>query len=795
MNSIAAHSLAKTTSITRTLRVRGLVQGVGFRPTVWRIANEIKLAGNVLNDGEGILINLFASEEQLTLFTQQLQNECPKLACIDHIEIIQSTENISHSDFKIIKSQDTHISTGIIADAATCKDCLQELNTPNDNRHAYPFINCTHCGPRFSIIKRIPYDRKNTSMANFKLCQHCLTEYENPADRRFHAQPTACEKCGPELILFDNKGCQLKSINAIKDFAQYIKDGYIVAIKGIGGIHLACDSHNKKAVEELRLRKNRPHKPLAMMAKNISQINQYCSVNNIEKEALNSSAAPIVILDALTADFLLPEAISPQQKQWGFMLPYSPLHHLLMAELDNPIVLTSGNLSDEPQCIDNKDALNRLSKIADYFLLHNRDIENRIDDSVVRRMHNKIQVLRRARGFAPGQISIPKGFKQHPEILALGGELKNTFCLLKNGRAILSQHMGDLEDARTFHDFQKNIKLYLNLYQHKPDILVCDKHPEYLSSKYAIEYSEKEHIAVKTVQHHHAHIAACMIDNQLDINTSPIIGVAFDGLGFGEDGSLWGGEFLLCDYQQAKRLAHLKPVTMPGGTQAMCEPWRNTWAQLSTLFNWDELAIKHEKLALMQLLNKKPIKTLQQMMNKKLNSPVCTSAGRLFDAVAAATGLFSDECSFEGQAAIALENCIDEKNINKLSPYPFKLNTENSVYELDVSPMWESLLSNLQAKTASSIISTRFHLGLANVIVNTCLLLAKEHNVDQVALSGGVFQNRTLFELVVDGLSKQEINVLSHQQIPANDGGLALGQAVIAAARHIKEQATNKQSH
>ncbi len=770
---------------TRTLRVRGLVQGVGFRPTVWRLANDLGLTGNVCNDGKGVLIHFFASTEMLKHFSQTLFNECPPLSRIDSIEEIHNADEISNDGFQIINSAQTEIATGIIADAATCGDCLHELDDIKNRRYRYPFLNCTHCGPRFSIIRSLPYDRANTSMSTFELCGNCSNEYKNPADRRFHAQPTACEKCGPAVFLCDDKGNTITTTDAIVEAARQLKLGKILAIKGIGGIHLACDASNKSAVEHLRQQKNRPHKPLALMAKNLEQVGRYCTLSEVEIDALSSPAAPIVILESRDTK-LLPENIAPDQKQWGFMLPYSPLHHLLMAELSHPIVLTSGNRSDEPQCTDNDDAIKRLANIAELFLLHDRAIENRIDDSVVRQMNGQIQVLRRARGYAPGHITLPAGFDKHPPLLAFGGELKSTFCLLKNGHAILSQHMGDLEDARTFNDYQKNLSLYLDLYVHQAEVLAVDNHPEYLSTKLGIDWAAKKNLPVTQIQHHHAHIAACMIDNNIDLDEDSVIGVAFDGLGFGEDGTLWGGEFLLADYQQYKRLAHLKPVVLPGASQAMREPWRNTWAQLNATLGWDLFVKKYATLELHKTLNRKPVHILQQMCDKGINSPLSSSAGRLFDAIAAATGLAPQRCSYEGQAAMALETCMDKQDLKQVSPYPFKLKKQDGIYELDPTPMWSTLLDDLTAKATTSIIAARFHRGLARAIVDTASLLARENNINRVALSGGVFQNRSLFELVIAGLRKKNIIVLTHQQVPANDGGIALGQAIIAAAREIK---------
>ncbi|MGB5198857.1 MAG: Sua5/YciO/YrdC/YwlC family protein, partial [Sedimenticolaceae bacterium] len=480
--------------------------------------------------------------------------------------------------------------------------------------------------------------------------------------------------------------------------------------------------------------------------------------------------------------------IAPGQGRWGFMLPYSPLHHLLMADLGRPIVLTSGNLSDEPQCIDNAEALDRLKGIADAFLLHDRPIENRIDDSVVRRMGDRIQILRRGRGYAPGHIPLPLGFADHPPLLALGGELKNTFCLLKDGHAILSQHMGDLEDARTYADFQHNIALYRTLFDHAPSALVVDRHPEYLSSKLGRRWAAEQQLPLLEVQHHHAHIAACLADNAVDLNDGPVIGIALDGLGFGDDGTLWGGEILLADYLDYQRLAHLKPVAMPGGAQAMREPWRNTCAQLLAAFGDEAFAQLDDATDLRDLLDDKPIHTVRQMIGKGINAPLASSAGRLFDAVAAAVGLAPSRSSYEGEAAMALESAIDAEGLQAASPYPFQIDTASGRSVLDPKPCWEGLIGDLRQGVSQAIIAARFHQGLAQALVTLATDLARRNGVARIALSGGVFQNRVLFDLVQDGLCHAGLQVLAHRQVPANDGGLSLGQAAIAAARLIKQR-------
>lgn len=773
--------------VERQIRVRGLVQGVGFRPTVWRLAKGYGLHGEVCNDGDGVLIRARALPEVLDRFCAALWDECPPLARIDSINQGTGDDAIPLDDFRIGASEHSTVSTGVVADAATCPDCLGELQNPSDRRFHYAFTNCTHCGPRLSIIRSIPYDRANTSMAEFELCSDCRREYEDPADRRFHAQPNACPTCGPQVWLSNGDGTRIDTDQPIDTAARHIAAGAIVAVKGIGGFHLACDATNPVAVAELRRRKQRPHKPLALMARDLDQIRTYCHVCDIEAVALQSTAAPVVVLQSLNRQ-RLPEAIAPGQRHWGFMLPYSPLHHMLLDGLSHPIVLTSGNRSDEPQCIDNEDALHRLGDIADVFLLHDRAIANRIDDSVVRRMGIDIQLLRRARGFAPGHIPLPPGFADHPELLALGGELKNTFCMLKEGQAILSQHMGDLEDARTYADYQYNIALYRDLYQHRPVALAIDQHPEYLSSKWGREWSDERDLELLEIQHHHAHIAACMADNGLPLRSQPVIGLALDGLGFGTDGTLWGGEFLLADYRSFRRLAHLRPIAMPGAAQALREPWRNTYAQLRACLGQEALERLVADLPLAGYLGSKPLKTLDRMISKGVNAPLTSSAGRLFDAVAGAAGLCSDRISFEGQAAMALEASLADVTFPVAGAYPFQAVREDAVWRLNPQSMWESLLTDLRRRQSVATIAARFHQGFAHALIGLADRLRNETGCNTVALSGGVMQNQTLFELVRKGLVEKQLNVITHHQVPANDGGIALGQAVIAAARLINER-------
>lgn len=769
---------------TRALRVRGLVQGVGFRPTVWRLACEHGLSGDVCNDGEGVLITARATPERLDAFVQALFENCPPLGRIDAIEAVVPDETPARKGFHIRESRQTPIDTAVAADAATCPACLAELHDTLARRHRYAFTNCTHCGPRLSIVQRLPYDRTHTSMSAFEMCEDCRGEYNDPADRRFHAQPIACPACGPRLLLYDADARPIEHDDPLGETARRIRAGEIVAIKGLGGIHLACDATQARVVERLRRLKHRPHKPLALMARDLEHIKTYCRIDEIEASALAGPAAPIVLLEAREGA-RLPHALAPDQKQWGFMLPYTPVHHLLMEQLQHPIVLSSGNRSDEPQCTDNEEAFERLNGIAEAYLLHDRPIVNRIDDSVVHRMGRGIRILRRARGYAPGHIPLPPGFEQSPPVLAMGGELKNTFCLLRHGHAVLSQHIGDLEEARTYADYRRNLTLYADLYQHEADLVAVDAHPEYLSSKLGREWGREKACQWVEVQHHHAHIAACMADNGVGLNEAPLIGIALDGLGMGDDGTLWGAEFLLADYRGYRRLAHLKAVPLPGGTQALREPWRNTFAQLHAALGWANVATAYEDLELTRRLKRKPLAALEHMITQGINSPMCSSAGRLFDALAWAIGLTGDRQTHEGQAAMALEAGVEPIHTGDDTAYPFDLDTRGDPLILDPAPCWRALLDDLRAGATPAQTARRFHHGLAKALVESAVHLAQQQGVDRIALSGGVFQNRCLFERVSNGLRERSLKVLTHHRVPANDGGLSLGQALVAAARQI----------
>jgi hydrogenase maturation protein HypF len=800
----SAAGIAVTTA-AETVRLRGIVQGVGMRPTVWRIAHELSLVGDVCNDGEGVVIRLLGAPAALDEFIKRLNARIPPLARIDSIlRESMSPADIDVDGFQIVGSVDTGARTGIAADAAACPSCIADTLDPFNRRFRYPFTNCTHCGPRLSIIEAIPYDRANTSMSAFEQCEACMAEYRNPADRRFHAQPNACHVCGPRARLerVDQRVLCVESLTQLDDVdaaCTLLQQGHIVAIKGIGGFHLAVDATCADAVVELRRRKHRDHKPLALMARTLDIIEQYCHLDSLERALLCSPQAPIVILqrrcDTQPARPIA-DAVAPDHPTLGFMLPYTPLHHLLLKRMDRPIVLTSANHAEEPQCTGNEQARQRLADIADYLLLHDRDIVNRIDDSVVRVMAGQARLLRRARGYAPASLPLPPGFDQAGDWLALGGELKNTFCLLKDGSAVVSQHMGDLEDAATFFDYERNLELYAQLFQHKPTGFAVDRHPEYLSSKLGREWALRDKLPLVEVQHHHAHIASCLADNHRPLDAPAVLGIALDGLGLGDDGALWGGEFLLADYTGYERIGTFKPVALPGATQAMREPWRNTYAHLAAELGWARLQFDYGELELVSFLHSKPLSALDAMIASGRHAPLASSCGRLFDAVAAAVGIRREYVSYEGQAAIELEAIVNRKALEDEGAelaYPFsipRLKGSGLPY-IEPVAMWQALLGDLILGTEPGVIAARFHRGLINAITHMAHKLAQqgeERIIDTIALSGGVFQNRILFEGVINRLEGNGFTVLAHRNLPANDAGLSLGQAVVAAAQQIQRR-------
>ncbi len=762
------------------IRVRGVVQGVGFRPFVWQLAQQLGLAGVVANDGQGVRIELCCSATQCAEFMQQLQRHSPPLAQIQALESRPVQLNPT-GQFDIIASQSGAVRTGCAADAASCAQCLSELNDPANRRYRYPFINCTHCGPRLSIVQSIPWDRPSTSMAVFPLCPACQGEYDDPGDRRFHAQPNACPDCGPQLWLETPDGAMLEAPGELfSELQAQLQAGKILAIRGLGGFHLVCDATNATAVARLRQRKARPAKPLALMVADLDVLTGYAQRTAQADAALQSPAAPIALL-ARHSDCGLPDAVAPGQYQLGFMLPATPLHHLLMAGLQTPLVMTSGNRSGQPQAISNDEARQQLVGIADLLVLHNREIINRLDDSVLRDTPVGVQLLRRARGYAPQPLSLPPGFEQADDLLALGAELKNTFCLINAGQAILSQHLGDLTDAQTYDRWEQAISLYRQLYQHQPALLAHDQHPDYRSTQFAQAQSLQTGIPLAAVQHHHAHIASCMGEHGYPRTAAPVLGICFDGTGYGDDGTLWGGEFLRADYCQVQRLGSLTPVPLMGGSQAIREPWRNLFAQLEAWQAGGDWA------QLWPALAAKPLPTLRAMLKKQLNCPLSSSAGRLFDAVAAALGCSFTAISYEGQAAIELETLARQCSA-EVKGYPFDCQQHEGRWLLDPAPMWQALIADLQAARPAAEIAQAFQLGLADQSALLAGQLARAHSIRTVVLSGGVIQNQCLQQRLVSQLQAQGLQVWLPQQLPANDGGIAFGQALVAAARQLQHK-------
>ncbi|HKN29001.1 MAG TPA: carbamoyltransferase HypF [Roseiarcus sp.] len=784
--------------VAMEIRVRGRVQGVGFRPTVWRIARELELVGEVLNDAEGVLVRIGGKPSDVEDFITRVESEPPPLARIDRIEA-HAFDGPLPPQFRIVESLAGDPHTQVAPDAAICAACAEEILNPFERRYCYPFTNCTHCGPRLSIVKGIPYDRANTTMAPFPMCEACGGEYRNPADRRFHAEVIACHICGPSptLVRFDGRATsfdQRSMLDCVDAVRGLITKGEIVAVKGLGGFQLACDAANAEAVARLRRLKRRDAKPFALMARDLDIVRRYCTVGPAEERALVGAAAPIVLLKADKAE-RLPDEVAPGLATLGFMLPTTPLHLMMLARMERPVVMTSGNLSEEPQVIDDAAARMRLGEIAAYALTHDREIANRVDDSVAREMAGRMRLLRRARGFAPAPIALPPGFEAAPELLAMGGELKATFCLVKDGEAILSQHQGDLENVETFDAYRKNLALYAELFRHAPRALVADRHPEYLSTKLAETWARAKSLPLIEAQHHHAHVAACLVENGVPLDATPALGIVLDGLGWGDDGTIWGGEFLLADYRGYERLGAFKPVAMPGGAQAAREPWRNLYAHLTAEMGWAEFSLNFAELEVYRDLSRRPRGTLDAMIRGAVNSPMASSCGRLFDAVAAVLNVCRERQAYEGEAGARLEAIVDLDAMggdDQDSAYPFatpNLPSSGLPY-IEPLAMWRALLGDLVLKTPAPLMTARFHKGLAKIIVAMAKKLARRDDAggarfDTVALTGGCFQNRVLFEEVVRRLEQENFIVLSHAEVPANDGGLALGQAAIGAARLI----------
>lgn len=751
------------------IEVQGIVQGVGFRPFVYTLARKHGLGGEVFNDSRGVRIEIEGEEQALRDFLEALQAQPPPLAHIDGIRFRNHLPPTGTGIFSIRESSPIDERRALIPpDAATCRDCMEELFSPSDRRYRYPFINCTNCGPRFTIVEGIPYDRHLTTMRGFRMCADCRREYSNPADRRFHAQPNACSACGPHVygVAGGASPCAALDSDAIAEALSRLGKGQIVAIKGLGGFHLACDACDKNAVATLRRQKHREEKPFALMARDVAMVRRFCRVDPAEEALLHSESRPIVLLRKL-ADGTLPEEVAANQKYLGFMLPYTPLHHLLLAGSSQPLVMTSGNLSDEPIAFRDEDALERLRVIADYFLMHDREICIRTDDSVLRAFQERPYPIRRSRGYVPHPIRLDFEFER--QILACGAELKNTFALARGREVFVSQHIGDLENLETLESFQRGIEHFRMLFDLRPEAVAYDLHPEYLSTKYALAL---EDVSLKVgVQHHHAHVAACMAENNL---VGDVLGVAFDGLGYGADGRLWGSEFLHASLAGFERAAHLEYLPMPGGVQAIRQPWRMACVCLQQAFGEGFMDLD---LHFVRRLDSRRWQALSQMIARGVNCPQTSSMGRLFDAVSALLGL-GDEVSYEGQAAVRLEMTADE---DEMASYEFGFGGDGGA--ILVSPLVRSIVADLQNNVALSQIASHFHNAVADLIGRVANRMRRERGLDRVVLSGGVFQNVLLLERTCRVLEALGLDVYVHRQVPANDGGIALGQAVVAAVK------------
>ncbi|KIZ45523.1 MULTISPECIES: carbamoyltransferase HypF [Rhodopseudomonas] len=764
------------------IRVRGVVQGVGFRPFIYALAHRLGLVGEVHNDDEGVLIHVAGSRHAIDALAAAITEECPPLAQVSAVERAPWSPPAGLTLFSIAASPASRgqHTAGVVPDARICAACAAEIDSAGERRHRYAFASCTTCGPRFSILEAIPYDRATTTMSGFAMCPDCRREYDSPADRRFHAQPIACPVCGPRLWLQRAADELLPAADPLAAAVAALRQGQIVGLKGLGGFHLACDAGNEIAVAALRQRKRRPAKPFALMAPDLNAIRRFCFVDATEAALLASPAAPIVLLLRQPAAGLAP-AVAPNQNLLGFMLPTTPLHHLLLREFGGALVMTSGNVSGEPQVISNDEAQAKLGGFADLFVMHDRPIARRLDDSVARVVRGEARLLRHARGYAPAPRSLPPGFADAPAVLALGGEMKAAICLLRGNEALLSHHLGDLEEPLTYGEFVRAIGDYAQLFDHRPAALAADLHPAYRSTHWAEAAAAAHNLPLIQVQHHHAHIAAAMAERHWPRDGGRVVGIALDGVGFGADGTVWGGEILLCDYTNFTRMACLQPVPLPGGARAVTEPWRNLLAQLDGAFGVDGTMARLPHLPGGAILAAQPLGVLRQAMAQGLNAPLSSSCGRLFDAVAAALDLAPVRLSFEGEAAMALEALAGPSDDTQC--YPFKLATATDPWIIDPAPMWTALLADLADGVPTATIAARFHHGLAAAFCDTALRIARDHDAKAIALGGGVFQNGMLLQACLTRLGQAALPVLAPAQIPANDGGLAFGQAIIAAAR------------
>ncbi|MGD2185209.1 MAG: carbamoyltransferase HypF [Desulfobacterales bacterium] len=748
----------------KKIEVNGIVQGVGFRPFVFNLANQYDLKGEVANTAAGVSIHIEGPPEHIQAFETDLAAKCPPLAHV--VQISGHPERVKpFADFRIAKSRgQAQMATLISPDVSICKDCLHELFNPKDRRYLYPFINCTNCGPRYTIIDDIPYDRPKTSMRHFKMCAACQSEYDDPTDRRFHAQPNACAECGPHVSLYTNQQESVDTDNPIEKAADLMRRGQIVALKGLGGFHLVADAENGAAVMRLRNRKLREEKPFAIMSADLEGIRKYAVIEPPEEKLLRSIQRPIVLLKKRIPNAIA-EEVAPRNKYWGVMLPYTPLHYLLLEYGFTALVMTSANLSEEPIAIDNDDAFERLADIADFFLIHNRDIYLRSDDSIVRHTAGHTRYIRRSRGFVPIPVFLDYPV---PSILACGAELKNTICITKGDKAFISQHIGDLENLATLDFFELTVAHLQRILEIAPEIIACDMHPDYLSTQYARQQRGMQQIEV---QHHHAHIVSGMAEHRL---AGEVIGLSFDGTGYGTDGAIWGGEVLVAQTHHFERVAHLAYVPMPGGAAAIKEPWRMAVSYLHDAFGenfWDL------DLPILKQADPQKLKIILEMILKGVNSPPTSSLGRLFDGVAAITGI-RQQVNFEGQAAMELE-MLTAGDVHSI--YDIEAATADGP-TIAPAPIIRGVVRDVQNGLPTAQIGAKFHQTIIALFAEVCTSLRNESELNRVVLSGGCFQNAILLAGLIQELETRKFEVFAHRQVPANDGGIALGQAVVAAA-------------
>ncbi|MBN2008744.1 carbamoyltransferase HypF [candidate division KSB1 bacterium] len=747
--------------------VTGIVQGIGFRPFVFNLARELELSGFVQNTSNGVTIEVEGESERVSMFFERIRHNRPSMAVVTSLDWESITPS-GETRFQIRKSASgAERNTLISPDIAVCDECLAELFNPANRRYRYPFINCTNCGPRYTIINDIPYDRPHTSMHDFQMCPQCLDEYNDPTNRRFHAQPTACAVCGPQVRLLTADRKMRRDGDPIAETIRLIEQGAIACIKGLGGFHLAVHAENNHAIKRLRHLKHREEKPFAVMARDVEHVRKLACVSEDELKLLTSPARPIVLLTRKSADSLA-DQVAPRNPYLGVMLPYTPLHHLLLQHEQSAWVMTSANISDEPIAIDNDDALHRLGKIADYFLVHDLRIYERIDDSIVRSVGDNQQLVRRSRGYVPAPILMQQSM---PAILACGAELKNTVCLTKGNRAFLSQHIGDLKNRESYQFYQHTINHLQRILDIHPEIIAYDMHPNYLSSRYALE----QDIGIRKipVQHHHAHIMSCMAEHHLD---GPVIGLAFDGTGYGTDGNIWGGEALVVDGAKFERVAHLEYMPMPGGDLAIREPWRMALSYLYYSFGND---IFDMPSSFWNCTDEQQRRICLSMIQKNFNSPLTSSLGRLFDGVASLLRI-CQHASYEGQPAIMLEMIME--NSEKYIPYKFEWKRKEDCYIIQLRSILNGVIQDILARQKAGTISARFHETIIHLFCELCIQLKSDTGLNRVVMSGGVFQNVCLATGLRDALEQREFTVFTQQYVPSNDGGIALGQAAIAAA-------------